>query len=177
MATHGNIRSSNIPLSRNVDGRVSDHGLARLVGVVGYRAPEVVTDPRRTSQKADLYGFGVLLLELLTGKAPTHAVLQHDEGVDLPRWGALRRERGVDVRGVRRGAAQSPGRRGGDGGGVAAGHGLHRAHHEPTACDAGGRAVARIEGLGGTASASTARSARSSSMDEADDRPLMSKRI
>ncbi|XP_008664196.2 LOW QUALITY PROTEIN: probable inactive receptor kinase At4g23740 [Zea mays] len=86
MATHGNIRSSNIPLSRNVDGRVSDHGLARLVGVVGYRAPEVVTDPRRTSQKADLYGFGVLLLELLTGKAPTHAVLQHDEGVDLPRW-------------------------------------------------------------------------------------------
>ena len=29
--------------------------------------------------------FGVLLLELLTGKAPTHALL-NEEGVDLPRW-------------------------------------------------------------------------------------------
>lgn len=52
--------------------------------VVGYRAPEV-TDPWRATQKADVYSFGVLLLELLTGKAPTHSVL-NDEGVDLPRW-------------------------------------------------------------------------------------------
>ncbi|KAG2385112.1 inactive receptor [Vigna angularis] len=52
--------------------------------VAGYRAPEV-TDPRRVSQKADVYSFGVLLLELLTGKAPTHTLL-NEEGVDLPRW-------------------------------------------------------------------------------------------
>jgi len=52
--------------------------------VAGYRAPEV-TDPRKVSQKADVYSFGVLLLELLTGKAPTHALL-NEEGVDLPRW-------------------------------------------------------------------------------------------
>jgi serine/threonine protein kinase len=52
--------------------------------VAGYRAPEV-TDPRKVSQKADVYSFGVLLLELLTGKAPTHTVLNED-GVDLPRW-------------------------------------------------------------------------------------------
>jgi serine/threonine protein kinase len=37
------------------------------------------------SQKADVYSFGVLLLELLTGKAPTHAVI-NEEGLDLPRW-------------------------------------------------------------------------------------------
>ena len=54
-------------------------------GVPAYRAPEVVADPRRVSQKADVYIFGMLLLELLMEKAPTHAVL-HDEGMDLPRW-------------------------------------------------------------------------------------------
>lgn len=54
------------------------------IRVTGYRAPEV-TDLRRVSQKADVYSFGVLLLELLTGKAPTQAVL-NEEGVDLPRW-------------------------------------------------------------------------------------------
>ena len=89
--SHGNIKSSNILLTKNYDARVSDFGLAHLVGpsstpnrVAGYRAPEV-TDPRKVSQKADVYSFGVLLLELLTGKAPTHSIL-NEEGVDLPRW-------------------------------------------------------------------------------------------
>lgn len=89
--SHGNIKSSNILLTKSYDARVSDFGLNHLVGppssptrVAGYRAPEV-TDPRRVSQRADVYSFGVLLLELLTGKAPTHALL-NEEGVDLPRW-------------------------------------------------------------------------------------------
>lgn len=50
----------------------------------GYRAPEV-TDARKVSQMADVYSFGVLLLELLTGKAPAQMV-QNTEGLDLPRW-------------------------------------------------------------------------------------------
>ncbi|KAI3668947.1 hypothetical protein L6452_40164 [Arctium lappa] len=89
--SHGNIKSSNVLLTPSYESRVSDFGLAQLVGptatptrVDGYRAPEV-TDVRKVSQKADVYSFGVLLLELLTGKAPTHALL-NDEGVDLPRW-------------------------------------------------------------------------------------------
>lgn len=89
--SHGNIKSSNILLTKSYEARVSDFGLAQLVGpsstpnrVAGYRAPEV-TDPRKVSQKADVYSFGVLLLELLTGKAPTHSVM-NEEGVDLPRW-------------------------------------------------------------------------------------------
>lgn len=90
--SHGNIKSSNILLTGSYDARVSDFRLASLVGQTsmpnhrsgGYRAPEV-TDPGKVSQKADVYSFGVLLLELLTGKAPTQAVL-NDEGIDLPRW-------------------------------------------------------------------------------------------
>ncbi|EOY03045.1 Receptor-like kinase 1 [Theobroma cacao] len=89
--SHGNIKSSNILLTTSYEARVSDFGLAHLAGpmstpnrVDGYRAPEV-TDARKVSQKADVYSFGILLLELLTGKAPTHALL-NEEGVDLPRW-------------------------------------------------------------------------------------------
>ncbi|MED6222077.1 hypothetical protein PIB30_060956 [Stylosanthes scabra] len=89
--SHGNIKSSNILLTKKYEARVSDFGLAQLVSpsstpnrIAGYRAPEV-TDPRRVSHKADVYSFGVVLLEVLTGKAPTHALL-NEEGVDLPRW-------------------------------------------------------------------------------------------
>uniref|UniRef100_A0A803LSM6 Protein kinase domain-containing protein n=1 Tax=Chenopodium quinoa TaxID=63459 RepID=A0A803LSM6_CHEQI len=90
-ASHGNIKSSNILLTNSYEARVSDSGLAQLASpsatpnrVAGYRAPEI-TDARRVSQKADVYSFGIFLLELLTGKAPTHALL-NEEGVDLPRW-------------------------------------------------------------------------------------------
>ncbi|KAG6514462.1 probable inactive receptor kinase RLK902 [Zingiber officinale] len=90
-SSHGNIKSSNVLLTKSYSARVSDHGLAFIVGsnptasrVSGYRAPEV-TDPRKVSQKADVYSFGVLLLELLTGKAPTQAAL-NEEPIDLPRW-------------------------------------------------------------------------------------------
>ncbi|CAF1933500.1 hypothetical protein HID58_067920 [Brassica napus] len=92
LTSHGNVKSSNILLTNSHDARLSDFGLAQLVGssttttnrVTGYRAPEV-TDPRRVSQKADVYSFGVVLLELLTGKAPSNSVM-NEEGMDLARW-------------------------------------------------------------------------------------------
>ncbi|CAF2136255.1 probable inactive receptor kinase At5g16590 [Brassica rapa] len=89
--SHGNIKSCNILLSESYEAKVSDYCLAPMISptstpnrIDGYRAPEV-TDARRISQKADVYSFGVLILELLTGKSPTHQQL-NEEGVDLPRW-------------------------------------------------------------------------------------------
>ncbi|CAN1265689.1 Probable inactive receptor kinase At1g48480 [Linum perenne] len=85
--SHGNIKSSNILLTSDLEPRVSDFGLSSLVSsnsssyrLTGYRAPEV-TDPSKVSHKADIYSFGVLLLELVTGKSPSN-----EEGIDLPRW-------------------------------------------------------------------------------------------
>ncbi|PQQ01296.1 putative inactive receptor kinase [Prunus yedoensis var. nudiflora] len=89
--SHGNIKSSNILLTRSYEACVSDFCLAHLASptstpnrISGYRAPEL-TDASKVTQKADVYSFGVLLLELLTGKAPTQAIM-NEEGVDLPRW-------------------------------------------------------------------------------------------
>lgn len=89
--SHGNIKSSNVLLTSSYEACVSDFGLCQLVGpnttpnhIDGYRAQEV-TDARKVSQKADVYSFGVLLLELLTGKSPTHTLL-NEEGIDLPKW-------------------------------------------------------------------------------------------
>jgi serine/threonine protein kinase len=90
---HGNIKSTNVLVTEARDGAyVTDHGILQLVGahvplkrVTGYRAPEV-TDPRRASQETDVYSFGVLLLELLTGKPPVNSVPGSTDGVNLPMW-------------------------------------------------------------------------------------------
>ncbi|WCJ20115.1 Leucine-rich repeat protein kinase family protein [Euphorbia peplus] len=84
---HGNIKSSNIIVTSDLDGCISDVGLTPLMNfpstisrTIGYRAPEVL-ETRKISQKSDVYSFGVVLLEMLTGKAPGR-----EDVVDLPRW-------------------------------------------------------------------------------------------
>ncbi|KAL0382410.1 UNVERIFIED_CONTAM: putative inactive receptor kinase [Sesamum calycinum] len=89
---HGNLKASNIFLNSKQYGCVSDLGLAtlmnptaqRLTRTPGYRAPEV-TDTRKPSQASDIYSFGVVILELLTGKSPVHAS-GREEGIHLVRW-------------------------------------------------------------------------------------------
>ncbi|KAL7248738.1 hypothetical protein ACSBR2_003477 [Camellia fascicularis] len=89
--THGNIKSSNVLLTRSLQGCISDFGLTPLMGFptvsprsAGYRAPETI-ETRKFTQKSDVYSFGILLLEVLTGKAPVQSP-SHDDVVDLPRW-------------------------------------------------------------------------------------------
>ncbi|KAK9159344.1 hypothetical protein Scep_005918 [Stephania cephalantha] len=88
---HGNVKSSNVLLSQDLDGCISDFGLTPLMNFpatptrsAGYRAPEVI-ETRKPTQKSDVYSFGVLLLEMLTGKAPLQSP-SRDDMVDLPRW-------------------------------------------------------------------------------------------
>lgn len=92
---HGNIKSTNILIDNAGNARVSDFGLSvfqspSLVPKAnGYRAPEAALDGRKLTQKSDTYSYGVLLLELLTGKCPS-IMDSSDPGlggfVDLPRW-------------------------------------------------------------------------------------------
>ncbi|CAN1282288.1 Putative serine/threonine-protein kinase-like protein CCR3 [Linum perenne] len=79
---HRDIKSSNILLDSNWTARVSDFGLSlmdpetdggqhfmstKAVGTVGYIDPEYYVSNVLTT-KSDIYGLGVVLLELLTGK-------------------------------------------------------------------------------------------------------------
>ncbi|KAL0309612.1 UNVERIFIED_CONTAM: Leucine-rich repeat receptor-like protein kinase PXC1 [Sesamum radiatum] len=96
---HGNVKSCNILLDKNGVACISDFGLSLLLNPVhaiaklgGYRAPEQA-EIKRLSQKADVYSFGVLLLEVLTGRAPSEhsspgrAQTEEEELiVDLPKW-------------------------------------------------------------------------------------------
>lgn len=88
---HGNIKSTNVLIDKNGDARVSDFGLSTLAPPSslpknGYRAPEAASDGRKLTQKCDVYSFGVLLLELLTGKCPSTAESGGGGSVDLVRW-------------------------------------------------------------------------------------------
>ncbi|XP_047330932.1 proline-rich receptor-like protein kinase PERK9 [Impatiens glandulifera] len=78
---HRDIKSSNILLDLNFEARVSDFGLAKLyldtnshvstrvMGTFGYMAPEYASSGRLT-EKSDMFSFGVVLLELITGRKP-----------------------------------------------------------------------------------------------------------
>lgn len=74
---HGNIKSSNILIGQNHDACIADFGLSLLLSPAhavarlgGYMAPEQAHS-KRLSQEADVYSFGVLILEVLTGRVPT----------------------------------------------------------------------------------------------------------
>ncbi|CAD5316479.1 unnamed protein product [Arabidopsis thaliana] len=99
---HGHINTSNILLGPNLEPKVSGFGLGRIVDTSSdirsdqispmetsspilsresyYQAPEAASKMTKPSQKWDVYSFGLVILEMVTGKSPVSSEM------DLVMW-------------------------------------------------------------------------------------------
>ncbi|KAE8789675.1 hypothetical protein D1007_36104 [Hordeum vulgare] len=102
---HRDIKSSNILLDKDFKAYVADFGLSRLifpnrthvttelVGTLGYIPPEYGQGWVATL-RGDMYSFGVVLLELVTGRRPVHICPRSKE---LVKWVQEMRSKGEQI--------------------------------------------------------------------------------
>ncbi|XP_034682960.1 proline-rich receptor-like protein kinase PERK4 isoform X1 [Vitis riparia] len=93
---HRDIKTANILLDYNFEAMVADFGLAKLstdncthvstrvMGTFGYLAPEYASSGKLT-EKSDVFSYGVMLLELLTGRRPVDNAIFEESLVDWAR--------------------------------------------------------------------------------------------
>lgn len=80
---HYNLKSTNVLFDVSDEPKIGDFGLVKLLpmldhcvlsskiqSALGYMAPEFACRTVKITEKCDVYGFGILILEIVTGKKP-----------------------------------------------------------------------------------------------------------
>ncbi|XP_008237198.1 PREDICTED: probable inactive receptor kinase At2g26730 [Prunus mume] len=91
-APHGNLKSSNVLLDEDDRVLVSDYGFTSLVALpiaaqrmMSYKSPEY-QKTKKVSKESDVWSYGSLVLELLTGKISAYAAPPGVNGINLCSW-------------------------------------------------------------------------------------------
>jgi hypothetical protein len=107
---HRDLKAANILLDEYFEAVVGDFGLAKLVdakkthittqvrGTMGHIAPEYLSTGR-SSEKTDVFGYGIMLLELVTGQRAIDfsRLEEEDEVLLLDHVKKLQRDKRLDV--------------------------------------------------------------------------------
>ncbi|KAL8149787.1 hypothetical protein AgCh_006700 [Apium graveolens] len=96
---HRDVKSTNILLTENFQGKLADFGLSRVIpfeagshvttvvaGTPGYLDPQYYRSNRLT-EKSDVYSFGIVLLEIITGRPAVGTSDEHEHIVEWVRSG------------------------------------------------------------------------------------------
>lgn len=97
---HGNLKSANVLLGPDFEACVADYCLSVLASsaneddpdATAYKAPETRNSNHHVTSKSDVYAYGIVLLELLTGKLPSQLPMLAPD--DMLKW--VRSSRQVD---------------------------------------------------------------------------------
>nr|KJB65085.1 hypothetical protein B456_010G080000 [Gossypium raimondii] len=90
------VKTANILLSEKMDAKIADFGLSRAIpsddhsdviittvmGTAGYLDPEYFNS-RKLNEKSDVFSFGIVSLELITGQ---NAIIKKDESIHIVHW-------------------------------------------------------------------------------------------
>ncbi|XP_027341948.1 pollen receptor-like kinase 4 isoform X2 [Abrus precatorius] len=90
---HGHLKSSNVLLDESFEPLLTDYALSPVINldhaqqiIMPYKSPEYAQLGRIT-KKTDVWSFGILILEILTGKFPENYLThRHNSDSDIANW-------------------------------------------------------------------------------------------